>query len=298
MKKSCLVGYTGFVGSNLELQYHFTHKYNSKNIELAFGTKPDVCVYAGVPAEMFLANNDPDADLDVIKNAIKNIKSIGADKVILLSTITVYDDCLDVNEDDYIDESKLTAYGKNRRYLEKWILDNIKQPTVIRLPAIYGKNLKKNFLYDIINISPSLLKKDKFWELCAQDNFIEKYYSKQKNGFYKCIDSKAVKSYFENIGFSALSFTDSRSIYQFYNLQYLWKQIEDILDSKINIFNIATEPVSAGEVYYYLKNKIFTNILDKPPFKYDMRTKYASTGYLFNKNEVLEDIRRYVEVYT
>lgn len=42
--KSALVGYTGFVGSNLAEQFEFTLKFNTKNIAQAFGTTPDLLV--------------------------------------------------------------------------------------------------------------------------------------------------------------------------------------------------------------------------------------------------------------
>ena len=48
-----LVGYTGFVGSNIYTSGEFDAVYNSKNIEEAFGTKPDLLVYAGLRAEKF-----------------------------------------------------------------------------------------------------------------------------------------------------------------------------------------------------------------------------------------------------
>ena len=39
--KTFLVGYTGFVGSNLNSQYQFDKVFNSKNITDAFGGEPD-----------------------------------------------------------------------------------------------------------------------------------------------------------------------------------------------------------------------------------------------------------------
>ena len=65
--KTCLVGYTGFVGSNLALQHQFTEIYNSKNIEKAFGTQPDLLVYSGVRAEKFLANQNSEEDFEIVK---------------------------------------------------------------------------------------------------------------------------------------------------------------------------------------------------------------------------------------
>ena len=61
---NALVGYTGFVGSNIYASGEFDSVYNSKNIESAVGTGPDLLVYAGVRAEKFLANNAPEKDLE------------------------------------------------------------------------------------------------------------------------------------------------------------------------------------------------------------------------------------------
>ena len=67
MAKDLLVGSTGFVGGNLAAKHAFAAVCHSTDIAAQFGAKPDLCVYAGVPAAMFLANADPDADLAVRK---------------------------------------------------------------------------------------------------------------------------------------------------------------------------------------------------------------------------------------
>ena len=51
-----LVGYTGFVGNNLDAATNFEGRYNSKNISDAFGTAPDLLIYAGVTAAKYPAN--------------------------------------------------------------------------------------------------------------------------------------------------------------------------------------------------------------------------------------------------
>ena len=63
--KTALVGYTGFVGSNIYASAgdKIEGLYNSKNIEMAYGTKPDLLIYAGLRAEKYLANNDPERDM-------------------------------------------------------------------------------------------------------------------------------------------------------------------------------------------------------------------------------------------
>ena len=70
-----LVGFTGFVGSNIANKYDFDCVYNSKNIDEAYDTYPDLLVYAGLRAEKFIANNNPEKDMQSIKQAIENIKS-------------------------------------------------------------------------------------------------------------------------------------------------------------------------------------------------------------------------------
>ena len=304
--KNILVGYTGFVGSNLNDECKFDGVYNSKNINDAFGLNPELLVYSGIPAQKFLANKEPEIDFDIIKNGIENIKKINPKRLVLISTIDVYKNPINVNEDDKIIQEDLEAYGRNRYYLEKWVKDNFDDYLIVHLPGLYGKNLKKNFIYDLIHIVPSMLKKDKFEEITKNDDYLSDYYFIQDNGFYKCreltkVDEKNLKNYFNNIGFSALNFTDSRGVYQFYNLKYLWNHIEIALKNNIKVLNLATEPVSICELYKYIKNSEFKNeISDKPAF-YDFKTKYdylfnGLNGYIFNKQFVLEDIKKFVEL--
>lgn len=302
--KTALVGYTGFVGTNLANSYHFDCLYNSKNISEAFGLMPDLLVYSGVPAEMFLANSNPEADLNLIKNAIENIKKIAPQKLVLISTVAVYANISEGNEDTDINTDTLSAYGKNRLYLEDWVEKNIQDHLIVRLPAIYGDNLKKNFIYDSIHFIPSLLKENKFNELCSINGLIEKYYYKQDNGFYKCKaldveERKTLIDYFKSVKFSALNFTDSRNVYQFFNLRYLWDVIEKCLEHDIKKINIVTEPISIKELYYYLNDEQFENEVSQNVLNYNLKTKYDAlfngfNGYLYGKDIVLKDIKDYV----
>lgn len=300
-----LVGYTGFVGSNLALTHEFDGRFNSKNVSDAFGKEPDLLVYAGVPAEMFLANQAPEKDKEVMDAAIENIRRIRPKKLVLISTIAVYANSVGANEDTVIDEKELLPYGKNRRYLEKWAEENAEDCLIVRLPALYGENLKKNFLYDYIHFVPALLKAEKYRELLERDNGIQGFYEEQGNGFYRCRLLKGTErhklvQYFKHVGFSALNFTDSRAEYQFYNLKNLWGDIQKALRHHVPLMNLATEPVAVSELYYYLTGGNFVNELDRPVLKYDFRTKYAEMfsgdrGYLWTKDAVLKDVKNYVE---
>ena len=70
------------------------------DIAESYGTSPDLCVYAGVPAAMFLANADPEADLAVMRAARENLRKIAPKQVVLVSSIAVYPDSRGKTEAD------------------------------------------------------------------------------------------------------------------------------------------------------------------------------------------------------
>ena len=72
MMKRAIVGYTGFVGSNIYASGDFDGAYNTRNIQDSFGTCPDLLVYAGMRAEKFLANANPERDYDLVLEAQNN----------------------------------------------------------------------------------------------------------------------------------------------------------------------------------------------------------------------------------
>lgn len=300
-----LIGYTGFVGSNLDLQAAFNKKYNSRNISDAFSEEHDLVVYSGVRAEKFLANLEPENDLEHIMQTIENIQKMKFRKLVLISTVDVYKDTVGVNENTQIETEALHPYGKNRYQLEKWVMENVNDYHILRLPGLFGRNIKKNFIFDMINIIPSMLKEEKLIDLqkiCPLN--IYEFYLKQENGFYrlKSLDEKSrltLKAFFESCGFNALSFTDSRSTFQFYNLKYLWEHIDVAIKNDIRLMCLATEPVSAGELYCHIFFKEFKNEFSKAPASYDMRTIYSELfegerGYISDKHSIMDEIREFV----
>ncbi|MBP1545231.1 MAG: NAD(P)-dependent oxidoreductase [Oscillospiraceae bacterium] len=296
---TALVGYTGFVGSNIYAKGDITAAYNSKNIADAYGTSPDLLIYAGLRAEKYLANNAPEKDMELIKQAEENISLINPKKLVLISTVDVYKNPDKADENTPVDTEGLAAYGYNRYQLELWVRENYPDALIIRLPGLFGINIKKNFIYDYINVIPFMLKAEKFDELSAKEPKLKEFYSLQDNGFYKVNvtdgDKAMLKDIFRGIGFSALNFTDSRSVYQFYDLSRLWDDIQTALKNDIRLWHPAVEPVSAGEVYEYLTGNTFTNELGGLPAFYDYRTIYSETfggknGYICSKKDVLEQI--------
>lgn len=313
METSMLVGYTGFVGSNIAAEHEFTWKINSKNKEEAYGKQPDLLVYAGLRAEKFLANKDPEADMATIMEAMEQIQKIAPKKLVLISTVDVYKEPVGVDEDSPIDTEGLLPYGANRYRLEQMVRQNYEDALIIRLPGLFGKNLKKNFIYDYIHVIPSMLKEEKFRELAEKSTLVGESYRDLGNGFYKCIltenanpSAKEVyaieelKQEFKSLDFSALNFTDSRGVFQFYHLKNLWKDIQIALENDIRLLNIATQPLSVAEIYECLaERKFYNEVQPNPPF-YDYRSKHAGVfggkdGYFADKAAVLQDITDFVK---
>ena len=160
---TALVGHTGFVGSNLYAAAadEIGAVYNSENIEKAYGTSPDLLIYAGLRAEKYLANTDPEKDRAQTIQAEENIRRINPRKLVLISTIDVFQNPQNVDETSTIVTKGLDAYGYHRYGLECWVRKYYPDALIIRLPALFGKNIKKNFIYDYINRIPSMLNKNR-----------------------------------------------------------------------------------------------------------------------------------------
>lgn len=145
-----LIGYTGFVGSNLLKQQDFNDCYNSSNIDQIAGKHYDQVICAGVSAVKWMANREPAADRENIQSLIGNLKQVKTNKFILISTVDVYPVPIDVDENTTINIQDCKPYGKHRLELEDFVKDNF-DAVIIRLPGLFGTGLKKNIIYDFIN---------------------------------------------------------------------------------------------------------------------------------------------------
>lgn len=145
-----LIGYTGFVGSNIATKNKFDYQYNTSNINDIEGKSFDLVVSAATYAEMWRINQDPEGDLAGINSLIDHLKTIKAKKFVLISTVGVYKNPSGANEDTELETDGLTPYGLHRRHLENFVRDNF-NATIVRLPGLFGPGLKKNVIYDLLN---------------------------------------------------------------------------------------------------------------------------------------------------
>uniref|UniRef100_A0A6C0CPF8 Xylose isomerase-like TIM barrel domain-containing protein n=1 Tax=viral metagenome TaxID=1070528 RepID=A0A6C0CPF8_9ZZZZ len=258
---SALVGYTGFVGSNLLQFYPVDEFYNSKNFYAAKGKHFSKLFFSGIPAVKWYANKNPEHDKTTIDSIKSVLDTITVDEIILISTIDVYNDVTCKNdEDSEIHYEKNHTYGKNRYLFEEYIKERFEKYHIVRLPGLFGKGLKKNIIFDLIN-----------------NNRIE------------------------NIPL--------QSSFQWYYLDWLKKDIDNILEKNIKVCNLFTEPVHTNkiislfeEIYkvnYGFQIEYFGN--NNVTVKYDTCTKYgklfnsSKESYIRTEKDILDGLREFLQ---
>ena len=168
--EDALIGYNGYIGSFLDHKLKFKYKYNSKNIT-NIGKKKFRKVYIAAPHSLkYWANQNPLEDTKIINNFINNLKNLKAKKIIYFSSTDIYSKRKKVNENTKFLKNKSNVYGHNRFRIEKYIKENFKNYNIIRLPALFGWKLKKNFFFDL------------------QKSRSLKYYNKDSKFQWYCID--------------------------------------------------------------------------------------------------------------
>lgn len=176
-----LVGHTGFVGGHLKMQCdNITHLFNSLNIETIEGLSFDTLYLACCPAEKWKANKYPDKDTNNLIKLKGHLSKCLAKKVILISTIDVYS-CNKQNEDNTPETCH--TYGKNRYDFEQYISKTFSNVQIVRLPALFGFNLKKNYIYDLLheNMVENIKAKSSFqwFDMADLYHYINVYHDKK-----------------------------------------------------------------------------------------------------------------------
>jgi dTDP-4-dehydrorhamnose reductase len=146
-----LIGHTGFVGSNLAEQRKFDLCVNSKNIDDLKGGHFDTVVCAGVSAVKWKANKNPEEDAAGIAALTDVLDTITAKRMVLISTVDVFQIPAGQDEHSPSDTASLHPYGRHRLSLEDRISTQFKHSNIVRLPALFGPRLRKNILFDLKN---------------------------------------------------------------------------------------------------------------------------------------------------
>jgi len=91
------------------------------------------------------------------------------------------------------------------------------------------------------------------------------------------------------------------SVFQFYYLKRLWRDIKRAMKKNVKILNITSEPISVEELARVAFKMNFKNVTEKPPVKYNLKSKFdkefgGNNGYLYTKNIVLSDLFKFLEI--
>ncbi len=281
MKNNCIIGHTGFVGSNLIRHFNFDFLYNSKNIHQIQDKKFDLVVCCGIQAQKWWANLNEKEDLENIKKLTELLKTVKCNRFILISTTDVYNDINNGHDEDaVINPDKNNPYGRNRYYAERFVIDNFDNYHIIRLGGLFGFGLKKNLIYDLVNEkNPSFNNKSKFqWyylndlkkdiEYCIENNIrtlnlfnepvsmgdVVDVFSKFKTPKYT--QNNIVVSYDLKTKYKSSGYFNSKDIVMKQLYKYLWTTNE----SKICISNLGYDlneydKIKKIEQFYSIKSR-------------------------------------------
>lgn len=148
---AALIGHSGFVGQTLLRQQEFGALFRSTDIAGIEGRHFELVVCAGAPAQKWIANREPLADLANIDRLISHLSRLSCDRFVLISTVDVFNSPVGVDEDSIPTETGLHAYGANRLRLERFVRERFAAHLVVRLPGLVGPGLRKNVVFDLLN---------------------------------------------------------------------------------------------------------------------------------------------------
>ncbi|MFD1717008.1 NAD-dependent epimerase/dehydratase family protein [Georgenia deserti] len=148
---SALIGHTGFVGSNFALQHDFDDTYNTRNIADIAGKRYDLVVSAANRADSHRINHGAgEQDRAEIEDYVELLSRVEIGKLVLVSTVSLYPPLTSPDEDTKVTEQGLQPYGANRAWQEHALAERF-DTLILRLPQLYGANVKKGIVYDLLN---------------------------------------------------------------------------------------------------------------------------------------------------
>ena len=307
-----IIGSNGLVGSNLVRQAEFDARFNSSDIHWIGDRRFDLIVSAAPSATMWLANSQPEADYAKTMAFLENLGRARTGRLVVISTIAVFDDlAAGYDEGDGVFEVS-GAYGKHRRMIETFARERFDKVHVLRLPALFGPGLKKNFVFDMLNPVPSFLKPEAVEALLgaldpAAADLVRAAFEPdpatgmlryRRETFHGTPNERALIAALEGQGRTARFFTNSDSAYQYYNLGNLWRDIERCVALDIPVLNVCSEPLRAAEIYEALFAAPFRNSAPVV-HREDVRSRHAAAWggagpYLYSAGETLDGLRGFV----
>lgn len=152
-----LIGNTGLIGTTLKEEIKFDYEFNSQNLNELINLEIDPTTtdlyLCCLPATKWLVNQDPTKDFENIMNIINVLSKKEYKTIILYSTIDIYQNAPLHSDESYVLKIDNLNYGNNRYLFEQLVKNTLKYKNLLtlRLPALFGKHIKKNILFDLLN---------------------------------------------------------------------------------------------------------------------------------------------------
>ena len=146
-----IIGAKGTVGKTLLSQYKneeiFPHQIIRENFEDSSKNYYKTLIVCCFDARKYIVDKDPFSDLENINYIYKTLKKYSAEKVILISTVDVYQ-TRKGNELTLLNHNK-AGYSFNRYLCELYLREVFEKTFIIRLQGLVGVNIKKNMVFDL-----------------------------------------------------------------------------------------------------------------------------------------------------
>ena len=283
-----VVGHTGFVGSTLMRARPGARGFNSKTIHQGAGAGFGTLYCAAAPGSMFAANKYPDRDAAAIDGLIASLSKMEAERFVLISTIAVLDR-FDGGRTEADAAWQLdTPYGLNRRRLEEACQDRFSNCLVLRLPALFGEGLAKNFIFDLMNPMPTMLNEGAWAKLQAGLSpalipALERIYAPDpalgmqvidRDALSALPDRAALEAEADALGVNAVMFHHRDTTYQFYEMARLAEDADRALAAGLDLLHLAPAPLSTAAIHQALTGRAMPETGARLHAE-DMRTLHA-----------------------
>lgn len=306
-----LIGHTGFVGGALLRQARFDACFNSGNIGNIEGASFATLVSAAAPGSMIEANRAPERDAAAIEALIARLDTIRAERFVLMSSIAVLADFAGGDDEATHAYQQELAYGRHRRRLEAFVEDRFPGSLIVRLPALFGAGLRKNFLFDLLNPVPAMLTASRRDDVAAMLGgdlaawLHALYVTDPATGLLK-LDREALnadprrptlEAALEAVGASAVQFHHRETTYQYYDTDRLWQDIGIAAEAGLSHLHLAPEPLRAADIHMRLTGRPMPETAARL-HREDMRTAHAGLwggegAYQFSAADTLESLARF-----
>lgn len=173
---NAVLGYTGFVGSHirrqLQSQGEYSDLYNSQNFEDLKGKFYHKIYCACMPGKKYIANNNPKDDLANMNKITSVLSEVNCEHFYLVSS----QDCnSDFESDETYKGDPPTVYGLHRLQFEWFIKYKFPFARIMRIGCLFGKGLRKNLIFDLLNNNIQKPVGDITYQLYCMDNLLKDF---------------------------------------------------------------------------------------------------------------------------